>query len=464
MKWKREHGGIYMIRGIMGEPVVTIMSAKWISHIASKAHADKYGKPKLMHNTLRSLIGHESLILTGGDTHARLRRIIAPAFHYKSLMSISNIFLHHADILADSLLGRAKIGSDKNENELKDFAPNLLELIHDRSFALIVDACFGDGVVDPRVMDRLREDYFKCIREPSSVTFRRWILQRFLNFLPAAWFGYKEQVKRVIKLRLAALLHAASSLYTSDKPSLIYRGTEGSDGGGRRGLERVPNLLSVISDAEEKHKLSQTETISLIMTFLSAGQVTTTFGIAWLLYNLARHPEWQSRLREELASQTWNLDDDDALQKLDRLPLFDRIVKESLRKDSPVTFTSRETKVAETIDGITIPPGVLIRIPIHALQRDTDVWGPDADEFNPDRWLDDKMKDASTFHTVFWHGIRGCIGQRFAILELKAFAAAVVQKSHLSVKKEDAEVYATGIFGNPVDLKIYCTSIVHTDS
>lgn len=428
--WRRKYGDVYLVRGFFGEPVVVLMSGTAISRIASAECSKKYKKSQAMRKGYSSLIGNRSLLLIEDDAHSRLRRVIAPAFHYKSLLSISNIFIRHAQSLTDKLLA-PEVSSER-----------IPEIVHDHSFTLLVNACFGDRVLPLKTMNQLRADYFACMQEPDSHALRRAILQKIFSFLPYQWFGFCEDIRRSIKKTLTSFICGASGKYLQQDTTNISAGRMSN-----------PNLLYLVSKATAGQLFSSEETVSLVMTFLAAGQATTSFGVLWMLYNLAAHPEWQTRARTELSN--WDCKSEQALEELDKLPILDRLVKETLRHDPPINFLGREVLADDVVDGFKIPRGVIVRFPIFAIQRNPDIWGSDVDLFNPDRWLRDDVRKLHPYLAVFWHGSRGCIGQRFAMLEIKSFSAVILKSASLSIHQNDPKPTAKGLLGNPINMKVY---------
>src|SRR5271170_3255519 len=93
-----------------------------------------------------------------------------------------------------------------------------------------------------------------------------------------------------------------------------------------------------------------------------------------------------------------------------------------------VSVTNRVASVTDEINGITIPEGTVIFIPILAMNFDETMWGPDVDIFNPDRW--DNLPETVTNYSylTFLQGPRNCIGRRFAETEMKVLLVALIQR------------------------------------
>lgn len=90
-------------------------------------------------------------------------------------------------------------------------------------------------------------------------------------------------------------------------------------------------------------------------------------------------------------------------------------------------MTQRVNVQDDVINGVKVPKGTLVIIGIAAINFDETMWGPDVDEFNPDRW--DKLPDTVTNYSymTFLQGPRNCIGRRFAETEMKLLLLSLIQ-------------------------------------
>lgn len=171
-----------------------------------------------------------------------------------------------------------------------------------------------------------------------------------------------------------------------------------------------------------------------VMTFLGAGHDTTATGVAWTLHLLAKHPDVQQRLRQEIYHYMPFLfdpqrrQDPEELAKVDPdlLPYLDNVCRESLRYIPPIPMTVRKSIVDDQLGEHFIPAGTTIYIHANAINRLPMYWGDNPDVFDPDRW--DNLP--STFTTnafmTFLHGPRGCIGRKFAESEMKMLVCSLL--------------------------------------
>ena len=115
-----------------------------------------------------------------------------------------------------------------------------------------------------------------------------------------------------------------------------------------------------------------------------AGHETTSVALAWTLYELAKKPQIQVELREEINSvlrggteMTWDA--------VERLTYLEKVIKEALRRHPPANVTGRAPIEDITIGGYLIPKDTVIILPIDELQRTSKFW-PNPDDFDPERF------------------------------------------------------------------------------
>jgi len=170
--------------------------------------------------------------------------------------------------------------------------------------------------------------------------------------------------------------------------------------------------------------------------------------MTWALVELSRYPEKQERLRQELFA-SFSTRDPTHDDFTSALPYLDSVLREILRLHPPVTQLIRIAEEDDILplathikdasgaqkESICVAKGESIIVPIRALNCSKTLWGPDALEFSPERWMNnergltDQAKAIQGFHHLFTFGDgpRICIGRAFASAEFKAVLSVLIR-------------------------------------
>lgn len=199
--------------------------------------------------------------------------------------------------------------------------------------------------------------------------------------------------------------------------------------------------VALKSDAFDEENL-----IAQMMTFLAAGHETTATAMQWVAWALCAHQDVQTRLREEIRAHLPPISSSSSsgpsipdAAAVDALPYLSAVCAEVLRFYPPVPLTVREAQCDAVVLGTPVPKGTILVISAEATNHDTALWGPDADQFNPDRWLGPGRANsggASTNYAnmTFVHGPRSCIGATFSKSELMCLTAVLVGRFRLKLE------------------------------
>ena len=173
-----------------------------------------------------------------------------------------------------------------------------------------------------------------------------------------------------------------------------------------------------------------------LLNVLIAGRETTAALLVNLFFTLSRRPDIQSRLRSEIASLSRQ--DTHSLEKIKNLRYVRAFVNESLRLYPIIPANEREAS-ADTVlplgggkDGkgpLFIAKGDLVSWHLYSMHRRKDIYGEDAEEFNPDRWIDLEGKKGirpGWAYLPFNGGPRICIGRELLFLFLSPFPSSLL--------------------------------------
>ena len=227
---------------------------------------------------------------------------------------------------------------------------------------------------------------------------------------------------------------------------MLFRSQEtGQDQARQKGeVEEGETLLDHLVNVTEDRTLIRDE----IMNIMIAGRDTTACTMTMAVYMLTQHPDMMRRLREEILSKV-GASRRPTLEDMRDMKYLRAFINETLRLYPPVPFDSRATTDPVIWPGIKGNPPIYIpantRTPysIVLMQRRKDLWGPDAEVFDPDRFLDERLQKylvPNPFIFVpFNAGPRICLGQQFAYNEVSFFLIKLLQAFSTFELAEDVQ-------------------------
>lgn len=160
------------------------------------------------------------------------------------------------------------------------------------------------------------------------------------------------------------------------------------------GMKKKMVLLDVLLQSTIDGKPLTNEDIrEEVDTFMFEGHDTTTSSVTFGLYCLAKHPEVQKKVLQEIHDVVGeDKSANHTQQKLNDMPYFDAVVKEALRLFSPVPFVARKMTEDVTIDEYTIPKDTTLVLGLMFMHQDPDLY-PEPKLFKPERFLEDRSKE-----------------------------------------------------------------------
>ncbi|PQE27467.1 cytochrome P450 protein [Rutstroemia sp. NJR-2017a BVV2] len=218
--------------------------------------------------------------------------------------------------------------------------------------------------------------------------------------------------------------------------------------------------MDILSILVRSNDFSDEDLVDQLLTFLAAGHETTSSALTWAIYLLAIHPEWQAKLREEIHAAIPSPRDPYSPQPdhtiIDSLPLLNATTQETLRLYPTVPLSVRTSTRPTSISlqnssiALPVPLGTRILISPLAINRSTELWGPKADEWSPERWLQEGQWNtggavSNYANMTFFHGERSCIGKGFAMSEFRCLLAGVVGGLEWEMENKEEEVKVGGV-------------------
>jgi len=391
------------------DPGVNVMSPEDVEMIIStvKNHA-KSNIYKLFHNWL----GTGLLTSEGEKWHVR-RKILTPSFHFNILQQFVEVFNEHTGALVDDLRHHAT----------GEGGVNVIPYITKFTLKSICQTAMGTSLDD----DVTEQTAYR----QNVHNFGEQTVNRLLNplcYLNATYLFTKENktLKEIVKF-----LHSFSAKVIKEKEKEFHsKGVEiNADNGdcySPKGKKLA--MLDVLLSAKYKDSSIDDEGIrEEVDTFIFEGHDTTAASICFSLMLLACNKNCQEKVYEEMVEVMDDLNRPPSYKDLMELKYMERCIKESLRLYPSVPHISRVSDGNITSEGYTIPKGCMINVLIYDMHRRPDLY-PDPEVFDPDRFLPENIANRHPFAYIpFSAGPRNCIGQRFAILEIKAVLLSILK-------------------------------------
>ncbi|KAF9243490.1 cytochrome P450 [Melanogaster broomeanus] len=465
-----EYGGVVKIHALLGAEQLYISDPLALHHIVVKEqHIYTETDMFIMGNRL---IFGEGLISTLGEQHKKQRKMLNPVFSLANMRDLLPIIQPIADKLCVIL--KSQLATDGSVREI-----DILPWLSRGALEYICQAALGHSF---DALDPTKEsEYLDAIRVLAPSTLRLILLRPFIPFIVrnfSLYWRYKIMDWAPIEA-LQELMDLTSKKIFAEKKAAMERSV------------RANNISSSDTD-----RLTDAELLGQMNTVIFAGFETSTSAICRIFWILASKPDVQARLRSEVreAKQCYAASHDIAdpwediglpYDVLMGLPYLDAIVRETLRVHPPTSLLSRTVRKdtvlplyqpiksisGEMLSAVAIPEGTTLVMSLLASNHNKELWGEDASEWRPERWLTaagervqlskdsnadtgdgegngpststtektpgvkDGMKYPGVYASMmtFLGGGRACIGFKFAEMEIKQVVTTLISRIHFAL-------------------------------
>jgi len=344
-----------------------------------KDRPDDFPKSDRISEGLRPLLG-KSVFLTNGETWKRQRRIIDPAFEGGRLREVFPAMWDAAEATATRL--EAQVGQViEVEVETSHAAA---DVIFRTLFSIPIDHHLARAVFDAfKAYQRSQP----LLNLAAFIPLPRWMPRLF------------RKGTRTSAAKIRSLITQLTTIRMAD----IEAGTAPDD---------LATKIMTTADPVTGDRFSTDEMVDQVAIFFLAGHETSASALAWTLYLMATHPNWQDKLAEEAkALKTCDF------AVMSKLKLSRDVFREALRLYPPVPMMVRENTCSERFRDRDVKPGAqLVLSPWH-LHRHERLWD-NPDGFDPTRWHSENgQKCAREAFIPFSSGPRVCTGAGFAMVE-----------------------------------------------
>ncbi|KAK3009135.1 hypothetical protein RJ639_013912 [Escallonia herrerae] len=395
-QWQKEYGTIFTYS--MGNIQILCVSDPEMVKEVTLHTSLSLGKPSYLSKDRGPLLGN-GIVSSSGPYWAHQRKIIAPEFYLDKVKDMVSLMAGSTARMLESW--ERKVGNKGGCVEIR-VDRDLRSLSAD----IIARACFGSNYLQA-------EKAFLKLEDLQNILSNGKIGVPGLRYMPTKPNREAWQLDKQINSVILSMVRARNQA-TSEKDLLKSL---------QEAAKRYEDNGDLPSDIScDKFIVDNCKNIYL------AGYDTTATAISWCLVLLAAHPDWQARTRMEVHDICGdNLPDADKLRSMKVLTM---VIQETLRLYPPVADMVRETMQDVSLNGIHIPKGINLQITRPTLHQDPNLWGPDAHQFNPERFSEG-LKGACTSPHVympFGAGTRICAGQHFAMAELKVILSQILSR------------------------------------
>jgi cytochrome P450 len=331
----------------------------------------------------RPVLGEQSLFLLDGEEHKHHRRLLAPAFHPRSVRGYAG--------LIEEITAREMAGWPLDEPfQLQE---PMRRITTESIVRIVIGVCSPERDAEIR---RLVPEMLRIAENPLA------LMPQFQREM-----GGRSPFGRVMNVtrQIDAVLHDEIGLRRLLRPD-----------------ERGGDVLSALA-APQPHEdgfMTDREIRDEVLTLLIAGLETTANALAWSFERLLRHPVIHDRLLSELGSADGSY--------------LEAVVKETLRQRPILPVTARRLTAETRVGDYTFPRGWTLMPCIYLIHQDPEVF-PDPDVYRPERFLEDP-KPSSRVWIPFGAGSRHCVGSHLALMTIRSVIKVVLSRSVLEADPE----------------------------
>ena len=388
-------GDIFRLQIGLGNSVLFCRDAGLLQHALQK-NQKNYKKSYIQTKDLAKYIG-KGLLTAEGEHWQRQRKLIQPAFHKSQLRLL-------VDTIQETILTELK--------NIKTGKPmDIFPIFNDLAFQTVIKSIFNINISEADV------DALQHTTEATQKMLVQELRQPFLVW----WFNLSGKTKKYLDL-------------TENSRTILKRLVEER----KQSNSNHHDLLDMLLTAtyEDGTYMDENQLVDEILILFAAGHETTSNAITFTCELLARNPEAQSKILDEI--NTIKNESSDCMHWIKNAHYTKLVIEESMRLYPPAYFMDRVNIEEDTFNGMKLPKGSNLLFSIYEIHRHSDFWKQPS-EFIPERFLDETIK-FSKHYFPFGAGPRMCIGNNFAMYEMILAIIALVEQFEIVEKKTPIEI------------------------
>ncbi|KAH7537003.1 hypothetical protein FEM48_Zijuj03G0045800 [Ziziphus jujuba var. spinosa] len=360
-----------------------------------------FGKPSFPQKLFDPLLGR-GVVNANGSEWSQQRKILAPEFFNEKVKGMTKLMVESASIVVNLLAAEIEknggVADINVEHHTTKFARDVISRL-----------CFGSNY-------SAGEEIFSKLKVLGDITSKIGTINALfpiMKYVPTK--DNRESTRLEKEIRALVLKVVKEKKQVGNQKDILQLISEGAK---NIGLDQA---------AADRYIVDNCRNIYV------AGYETTAASAMWTLMLLAINPEWQSRVREEVQEICQGqMPDADMIRKMKVLTM---VIYESLRLYPPGPLLSREALEDLKFGNIKIPKGLNVWTLFLTLHYDQEIWGPDAHVFKPERFANGISGSCKHPHVYmpFGAGARICLGQHFAMAELRILLSLILSNFSFSL-------------------------------
>lgn len=388
-------GDIFRLNIGLGKSVLFCRDAGLLQHALQK-NQKNYTKSYIQTKDLAKYVG-KGLLTAEGEHWQRQRKLIQPAFHKSQLVLL-------LDTIQQTILEELK--------NIKTGKPmDVFPVFNDLAFQTVVKSIFNIAISDADVAS---------LQHTTEAT-QKMLVQELRQPFLVWWFNLSGKTKKHLDL-------------TQNSRTILKRLVEER----KQTNTKHDDLLDMLLGAtyEDGTSMEENQLVDEILILFAAGHETTSNALTFTCELLARNPDSQVKILEEI--QRIKDESDDIMHWIKNAGYTKLVIEESMRLYPPAYFIDRVNIEEDSFNGMILPKGSTLLFSVFEIHRHPDFW-TNPEEFIPERFLDENTKFSKNYFP-FGAGPRMCIGNNFAMYEMILAIIALVEQFEIIEKKEPIQI------------------------
>ncbi|XP_050346912.1 cytochrome P450 4c3-like [Nymphalis io] len=372
----------------------------------------------------------EGILTSNGQKWHYRRKMLTPSFHLNILKKFLQIFVIHTEDLKKTL-----------DTELLNEKTNLYELISHTTLKIMCETSMG--VSKQSNLEALHSKYLYAIEKIGDCIVQR--VCRIWLFFDWSFNISKlgEEQKNIIQE-----LHAFSNDVIRDRREFITNNTQNKYDDTMGIIESKGRLamIDLLFENERNNNIDESGIREEVDTFLFAGYDTISTTLMFFIMRIANEPTVQEKIQEEVDKIFGNSTRTPTIEDLNEMKYIECCIKETLRIYPSVPYISRHLNDEVVLGGYRVPANTQVNVMIYDLHHREDIY-PEPKKFIPERFLPINQINRHPFaYLPFSAGPRNCLGQKFAMYEMKTLISGITRTFHIEpVTKPEDIVFTANI-------------------